>query len=558
MSRLLGLFLLCLVVGAGSYLLIDGIKSQGKLLDYFPADTLALVEWDDLDHSWERLRYGFRGEKQRQNLHNMLDQLGFSESILDDARKGADFFEQYSNLVSLHSLGSMHAALALLPMTVGQPSASVTWQKQLVLALQVKPDFLPQQLYEILGSVQSQQTTVYQGVSLVTLVFSDGLTLSYSLLGNILICAQEAALVRRCIDQSGQRMVRPRSGLQLNEGYQRLKRQSRSNTDFFCYVDMERLHLLLPGLREIDTEVSEFLPRQVALYHLAEEAKDRVGIIAMVSKGAVTAFTTQYHLAPPVQKPAFRLVSRETGFSLWTNWFKPKKLWDVCLQHSNPDVVAMMTSANQQISEITGKSLDAFFNVFGDGFGVFINEETVPRQSDRSMGGLIFEMRDRAAFETMIKQLLGGLQVITVKSGEIEISSVMLAGGLLQPAYALVDNYLILADSVELIEQLRQEVRYEPNGPGDESQRRDGGEAGNLFVFVRTGEMIERLSPLLTLMAKETSERNRMLSAESRLFVREVGLPLLTSLRAIATTRLRGYAVNDTILIEVDFTLDRE
>jgi hypothetical protein len=166
------------------------------------------------------------------------------------------------------------------------------------------------------------------------------------------------------------------------------------------------------------------------------------------------------------------------------------------------------------------------------------------------MGGLIFEMRDRAAVETMIKQLLDGLQVITVKSGGIEISSVMLAGGLLQPAFALVDNHLILADSVELIEQLRQEVRHEPNGEGDE--------AGNLFVFIRTGEMIERLSPLLTLMTKETSERNRMLSAESRLFVREVGLPLLTSLRTIATTRLRGYAVNDTIFIEVDFTLRRE
>lgn len=557
MIRLLALFLLCLVVGGGSYLLIDGIKPQGKLLDYFPADTLALVEWEDLNHSWEWLQCGLSGEKQQQNFYKILDQLGVPGPTLDDAKRGAVFFEQYSNLVSLHSLCITNAAMALLPISVGQPSASVTWQKQLVLALQVKPDFFPQQLHEIFGSVQSQQATVYQGESLLTLVFSDGLTLSYWLQGNILICAQEAALVRRCIDQSGQRMVRPRSGLQLNEGYQRLKRQSRNSTDFFCYVDMERLRLLLPGLREIDAATSEFLPRQLALFHLTEEAKDRLGIIALISKEAMTAFTTQFHLAPPVEKPAFRLVSRETGFSLWTNWFKPKKLWDVCLQRSNPDVVALMTSADQQLSEITGKPLDAFFNVFGDGFGVFINEETVPRQSDRSMGGLIFEMRDRPAVETMIKQLLGGLQVITVKSGGIEISSVMLAGGLLQPAFALVDNYLILADSVELIEQLRQEVRHEPNGGGHESQG-VGGEAGNLFVFVRTGEMIERLSPLLTLMAKETSERNRMLSAESRLFLREAGLPLLNSLRTIATTRLRGYAVNDTILIEADFTLRRE
>lgn len=557
MTRLFALLLLCLVVGGGSYLLIDGIKPQGKLLDYFPADTLALVEWENLDHSWERLRYSLKGEKQQPTFYQILDQLGVPEPLLDDAKKGAVFFDQYAKLVPLHSLCNTNAALALLPVTAGQPPASVAWPKQLVLALQVKPDFFSQQLHEVLGSVQSQQTTVYQGEPLVTLVFSDGGTLSYWLQGNILICAQEAALVHRCIDQSGQRMVRPRSGLQLNEGYQRLKRQSRTSTDFFCYVDLERLRLLLPGLREIDAETSEFLPRQLALFHLAEEEKDRLGIIALASKEALTAFTTQHHLAPPVQGPAFRLVSRETGFSLWTNWFKPKKLWDLCLQRSNPDVVALMTSADEQLSELTGKSLDAFFDVFGDGFGVFINEETVPRQSDRSMGGLIVEMRDRVAVETMIKQLVDGLQVITVKSGGIEISSVMLAGGLLQPAFALVDNHLILADSVELIEQLRQEVRYEPSGKEHASQR-GGGEAGNLFMFVRTGEMIERLSPLLTLMAKETNEQNRMLSAESRLFVREVGLPLLTRLRTIATTRLRGYAVNGTILIEADFTLRRE
>jgi len=557
MTRLLALLLLCLIVGVGSYLLLDGIKPQGKLLDCFPADTLALIESDDFDHLWERVRYSLDEEKKQENFYKILDQLGVPGPILDDARKGGIFFEQYSKVVSLHSLCNTNAALALLPVTVGQPSASVTWKKQLVLALQVKPDFFPQQLHKVLGSVQSQQTTVYQGESLVTLGFLDGLTLSYWLQGNILICAQEAALVRRCIDQSGQRMVRPRSGLQLNEEYQRLKRQSRNSTDFFCYVDVERLRLLLPELREVDAVVSKFLPRQLALFHLVEEAKDRLGIVALASTEALTAFTTQYHLAPPVQKPTFLLVSRETGFSLWTNWFKPKKLWDVCLQRSNPDVVALMTSVDQQLPGITGKSLDAFFNVFGDGFGVFINEETTPRQSDRSMGGLIFEIRDRAAVETMIKQLLDGLQVITVKSGEIEISSVMLAGGLLQPAFALVDDHLILADSVELIEQLRQEVRHEPSGGEHESQWANG-EAGNLFVFVRTGEMIERLSPLLTLMAKETSEQNRMLSAESRLFVREVGLPLLTSLRTIVTTRLRGYAVNDTILIEIDFTLNRE
>jgi hypothetical protein len=70
--------------------------------------------------------------------------------------------------------------------------------------------------------------------------------------------------------------------------------------------------------------------------------------------------------------------------------------------------------------------------------------------------------------------------------------------------------------------------------------------------------MIKRLMPFLTLLAKENGERTRLLPPESRLFFRELGLPLLTSLRDITTTRLRGSAAGDTILLEVDYSLRQE
>lgn len=133
----------------------------------------------------------------------------------------------------------------------------------------------------------------------------------------------------------------------------------------------------------------------------------------------------------------------------------------------------------------------------------------------------------------------------------------VLAGGLLQPAYALVGNYLILADSVELIEQAWQQIRPDPDGETKERRRVDDA-AGNLFLFVRTGEMIDRLVPLFTSMAKETGERTRVMTAESRLFMREIGLPVLASLRNVATSDLRGSVAGDTILLEGDYTLRRD
>jgi hypothetical protein len=70
--------------------------------------------------------------------------------------------------------------------------------------------------------------------------------------------------------------------------------------------------------------------------------------------------------------------------------------------------------------------------------------------------------------------------------------------------------------------------------------------------------MVKRLMPVLTLLAKENGERTRILPPESRLLVRELGLPLLSSLRDITTSRLRGSAAGDTIRFEVDYSLRQE
>jgi len=557
MTRLLTLFLVCLLAGVGGYLLAVRPTSDAALVEYLPEDTLALIEWDNIARSWEAWQRSPAGEKRQQpKWFKMLEQGGVPASLVDDSRQAIAFLEQWARYPSLQTLLGTKAVLALVPDPV-TPSSPSPLTGQWMLAVAAGSDFSPQQFQDFLGPVQSQQTTLYQGETVATLVFQGGETLSCWRRGEIVLCARQADLVRRCIDQALQRMVQARSGLQLNAAYQRLKQHCRDRSDLFGYADLERLQRRWPPLRELDAESGGLVPRHLALFHFAEGSENRLGMVALADQEAVAAFTARHRLAAPVTGPAVRSVAAETGFFLWTNWFKPQKLWDLGLQRAHPDVVALMTSVGQQFSEITGKSLDAFFHVFGNGFGVFINEQPVPNQSNRSMGCLIVEVRDRPAVAAMIKQLVAGLQVIAVQSGGMEIFSVMLAGGLLQPAYALLDHHLILADSVDLIEQARQQFRLDPDS-GEKERQRGESEAGNLFLFVRTGEMVDRLVPVLTLLAKETGERARVLSAENRLLVRELGLPLLTGLRAMKTSRLRGYAAGDTILLEMDYTLGRQ
>ena len=559
MTRLLGLLLLCLVAGGSSYLLIIRPFPSVEIRAYLPADTLALAEWENLAQSWEGWQHNPVSEKSNRVLFfKVLAQLGLPESFIEETKKAPAFLENFTQHASLQRLFGKKVVLALLPASIEPSSVSSPLCKNLVVVLQFENDLgLHQALQDFFGPIQSQQVIVYQGESFVTLVFRKGYTLSYWIQPGVLICAQDAALVQRCIDQTLQRKIRVHSGLQLNAAYQRLKQQGQNNTDVFIYADLARLQYQFPILREIDTGSGGWLPRHLALFHHAEAGVIRLGLIALVGEETMAAFTAQHQLPAPADESATLHVFPETEFSLWTNWFKAKKLWDFGLQSSDPDISALLTSVAQQLSEATGRPGDTFFYVFGNGLGVFINEQVVPHQSNRSLGCLAIEVRDRPAVVAMIKQLVANLQVITVKSEETEISSVMLAGGLLQPAYALVDNYLLLADSVELIEQARLQIRPYLDGGKKEGQRIDG-RGGNLFVFVRTGDMIKRLMPFLTLLAKENGERTRLLPPESRLFFRELGLPLLTSLRDITTTRLRGSAAGDTILLEVDYSLRQE
>ena len=52
-----------------------------------------------------------------------------------------------------------------------------------------------------------------------------------------------------------------------------------------------------------------------------------------------------------------------------------------------------------------------FFDVFGSGFGVFINEQGVAPPSIRSMAGLYVEVHYPQQVDVMLKQLLAGLQL---------------------------------------------------------------------------------------------------------------------------------------------------
>ncbi len=555
MKRLSGLVLLTLVVGVFSYLLTFNLKPELHVADFLPKDTAILFESENLARSWERWQHTPIGKKiNSSNFPNILNQLGVPANRVAEFKAVRLFVDRLIGSSVLTAFFTKKTVVALLPDFQAQPYDTSALLKHLVLIVPVRENFSSNgQLTQFPPTVlQSAKTSIYQGVPLLTLTLQSGQLLCLSRYHGQLICAFDPKPVQRCIDQALNRMVRASTGLQSNQEYQELKRRA-GHSEFFMYANRAMLAKQWPVAGFEDEKQPLLLPRHIALFRLEEAEHERLALIARMPPGQMAHFTTKYQLAHPVNDPVGSRLSANTQFYLWTNWFNPKILWHWGLQLPNPKTETLMSRVSQLIQQSTGKTLDEFFNVFGSGFGVFIKEQRVPALSNEPMACLYVEVHDQQEIGVLLKQLFNDLPVKTQMSGETEIVSLVMAGGLLQPAYALFDEHLVLADSAELIVQLQRQGGLLPSkkNKGPAPSR---GKAGNFFLYFKTKSVAERLITVLSLFSGHVAERENLLPQTNRLFIEHVVIPLLMDLESSETSGIRGYAATDEIILEIDFS----
>lgn len=558
MTRLAALLLFCSVFGLGGYLLSVRMQPAVDLIEYVPAEAVALVEGENLAQTWALWRRSLVGEKLHQtDFPALLVKLGWEQPLADCLATLLAQMGRCGQIAALGQVFTHKAVAALVPDSSAEHLLTDPLERLVVIVDvgNVGNGGAPQQwAEELFGVVRSRSVQQYQNATLITLRFDDERALTYCLQRGVLIAALREEVVRRCVSQSLQRMVQVRTGLQLNRQYQRLRALAGASPDFFLYADAGALPAFHPVLQDWGQDLEGLQPLRLAIFHRAQAS--RLGIVALADKEQLAAFIRRHQLAEPVGDPSVPHVASDTDFSLWTNWFQPKKIWNLAQLKSPPEIVGLMSLFAQYLTTATGQTMDSFFDVFGSEFGVFINQQRAPHQSTSSMACVSVSLRDPVQTANALKALTDGLQAVTVVADGTEIVSVVMAGGLLQPAYALVRNQLVLADSVELIEQLLR--RSGEQATAATAGKGRGGRTvrerwGNFFLFVRTGSLAERLLPVLTVLAKESREKNEMIAPRARLLLQEMVLPLLSGLRGVETSRLRGYLYEDEMLLELEY-----
>jgi len=554
MNRLILLLLTCVLGIVAARSLTETSTHTVNLVDLLPQNTLALVECRQLPQTWSRWRDGLLGSTVfRPEFTAFLSRHHLIES---DTLPGLSLLSVLDGVSRRPGFGQLfggHLMVALLPPPAGDDGSTASLLTRLLFLREINSTTdVRHELTRVFGKTTTSSSSVYQGQTLHHLRFDQGLELTYLSHDHLLLWSFDARIVQQSAQQLVQILVPTHPRRQASHSLQRLRQLAGSDSPLLLYAQDQALRSFLPATATFIDGQGWPMPNHLALFTNPVPKGERLVLAAFADEQRLRQLRERYHLCPPVLKPALQRLSVSTGLVLWSNWLHLDRVWPLLQDQRPEDLSSLLRQALESLAAKSGMSVDAFLALFGTEAGVFLDYSHAPHQAPRSKAGITIEILDRGSLESICKQLLNGLQTVEVVSGDLRIVTTILANGLLQPAYALFDQQLVLADGVELIErwynqnrQTAAEMSVEPLLDGRRC---------NFFLFLRTADMVEWLFPMATAIGKEYAAR---LGEDYRHWL--VADPFFTAflakLRGIETSRLRGLIDTDTLLLELIWTL---
>ncbi|BCO08621.1 hypothetical protein GF1_09970 [Desulfolithobacter dissulfuricans] len=550
MKRLVLLLALLAVLAGSGYYLGTGLRKEARPEDVIPASASLVLAWDNPVAAYQSFRRTPLGTRLRGiDWAGVLADLEMDEALSKTILKQIPQIDRLATSSLAREFFSRRVFVTLLPAReTGTGSGSI--RKQFVV---VTEPAHPARMFELLdtvvapgpGAVMEQ----YQGRTIRKYPLAHKLTLYVTRIDGLLLGSLDPVPLRRCLDENLARLTRSRTGLANNSGYAALIKKGGPARDVFFYADSSGIAnlaaaaLLAGADRKVDLEsLRGFL------------APLECGALFLDRGREVRRLTTVLRLDPVRLSPLAQnllarrpVINRKTSVMpadlvvyFWSNWLDLPAWWQKIPGPKAREIEAA-------VLEQSGLSMDAFFSLFGEEFGFNVAEirtsgfVPVPRIC------LCVELRDRQRLAALLDTRLKGLPLRREKVAGGEIVSLMAAGGLMQPSYALLEKFLIVADGRDQIDAILPATV----SPASRSARLaddpdfiqvDVGmmKPANVIFFARISRLVPGLkefaswgSILLSIWDKEAARKSQIL-------VDRIVHPLLDGLSMFRALALRG------------------
>lgn len=560
--RRLLLCILLVVAAFPAYWLSRNLGDSPDPDELLPADTLLFIHWNNFTRFSQGVEQSPLGlQIQRKGFAANLQRLGLDSALTNRLDQGVDLLKALGSLPLMQELLQHRGMLALLPNRTPDRDLLGSICANLIFILPTNGSDFHKGVQALIDPGALAQTEEYQGTSITFTRLSSGYDLYACEIHGFTLYAFALDPLRRSLDQA---MAHTIGGTQAAHGKKNWLYQHRvlprKEGEFFFYVHASELRAqplwgstLLPLWQDI-------APQQLVMVHTISGNSSSLSTTLRFKPEELQAWLYQHQFAAPASPPVGASRDEATLLHFWSNWFTPENLHRLAAAIESTELGAPLLAAIHGFFGRGSLSVEDYYRLFTTELGLVVRGERNQNNQLKPLFSLYLKGRDQAAVQKSLQTLFSSfpLRRVELEYGA-EATTFSMADGMIQPAFALIGNHLLLADNLHMVQQMERQLRQ----GGERAVALTGGggtsapDRASLYLFLRNEQIAEGSGPLLRYLASAKNERGvAILTDKQKLFVQQIALPVVATIAKARSSRFVLAAADGEARAVCEFTLD--
>ena len=540
-----------------------GSKSRMDPAAFISEDVLGSFTQKDLGRALEDFKNSRLGKTLAQiDFVKMAEDMGLPEENISRLKTGQDGVVTFLQGPLFKEIFKNEFTVAFFPIKASglqNPAGSIE-EHLLVIA---RPEH-GAQLINLLTSgflkILNQTSIPYGAHTIKLFQLEKDRSLAAVTVQDLVLIAFDERIIRDSLDCYDKK----KRSLSDNEDFQKLRTMLKDPL-FFGYISMESLQRQMAMLIEkADLQQKDLLKNtwgkwsglQAAGYGVWKET-DRIkdkGVF-VVDKAKLDPALRNFYATPPEKNPSLAIVPRNVLAYYWTNTMDFPTYWNMYLQgsgFSRQKIEAIREGTKRQF----GMDMETILGLLDKQCGLMVQDGVGKRFFPVPDFSLFVRLKDSRRLGELARNFIknNALQVRTKDYKGVDITSLAaFAQGGLMPVYATHDQYLIVASSMVMMEQILDTIK---EGGGlavnPRFQKVSAGllDENNSVGYIRVGDLMHTVKGLVGWGRAIIAIQDRRNAKNAEIVIDRLINPLLDALSMYPDFGLRSRIAPDQVLIE--------
>jgi hypothetical protein len=561
MKKILAVSLILIAIAVLLYLVfLRASKTQITSADFLPHDVIACIDQKELENTLQDIKDSRFGKTLAKiDFIQMAEDMKLSEENISIFKKIEKDGREFFNSPVYKEIFSKEFSISLLPFNMEHFDSPAKMVEESLVVI-ARPEH-GVKLTNILTSgflpTLNQTNVRYGDFSIKNIQLDNNRNLSIVTVKDVVLIATNEKIIIECLD----RYQKKKKSLQENESYKKLKELFK-NPLFFSYLNLESLQKQLQlmensqkndNLRDALSKWNGFQSAGYGVWRKDDQIMDK-GIF-LVQNEKLDPLIKNLYATAPQKNNTLQMVPKNVLAYYWTNTLDFMTYWKI--YQNEIERRQDKTGGKQQASKSKAAfELETLLETFDKQCGMMIQNKHGQRFIPLPDFSFYVQLKDSKRFKELAHNLLNknGIQVQLHTYRDVEITALAgySQGGLL-PVYAIHDNYVVLASSMPMIEEILATMK----DGGGLTEHRDFQkintallEENNTIGYVRVGDLMQVIKGLVGWGRSLIAVQDQDSMKKAGILIDQLINPILDGLTMYSVLGVRSKIAPNQIAVE--------